>query len=195
MEIIINSFWEGPYQKESMLSQHSSLYNTLTFYLLQDKRYFNYEKSKLERIPKINFECCKSQTNHKVVSPHLFNFKLWKHSMMTLFLVDGIIVLFLALYLQLYIDDLLDKHEDSFKYLQEYYEKLEAYEQATGAAKVAAYDVYIAAETTLIDSVDDLSLNLNVTRYFSLIFLSYTFRHIFQIIFGKLKNNTLIRYR
>ena len=95
VSIIINDMWKGPYNRKHFM-EVSTGYQILMTNLSKRKTFYGYVPNKassvLQKVRSFDFS-----SRHNQNYAHFFKYEVWKKSMEVVFIIDGIIIVILAI--------------------------------------------------------------------------------------------------
>ena len=117
---IVQNFWDGPYESESILNK-SSIFNEIHTKLTQDKKILNQDKIEEYKYSIAKIKTTKMLEKKEDIMPcklqksHFFHFQRWNHSLRVKFFAEAILIIIISLSMFIWARDALEKsiHIDS----------------------------------------------------------------------------------
>ena len=187
--LIIADFWSGPFYRQSFLTS-SAWYQIIASNILKPQAFYKYLPNKVEEITNWIREWHIVNENHfsnKLWNQetHIFRFEVWKKSMDVIYIVDGIIIITLAIYFQYVFFGMID---DSFAFQDAYAQFLSVSTQLQDTTLSSSllsrlYAQFTIVESDLISKCEIMQATYDTFLNQSQILVMYFVKNLLQILF------------
>jgi len=178
--LIVADFWNGPFYRKTFMTP-STNFQIITSNLMKPKAFYEYLPDKVEEISayikerKINKKrCCKLRLLKQ--QSHFFKIETWKKSMDVIYLIDGLLIASIAIFIQAWFIDMIALSNSSVPYFIEYGTLQAQYQDTslTESAKTSIMNQIISVEDKLLPIVKEMcsmyenyiNMEMIMTMYF-----------------------------
>ncbi|CAI2387791.1 unnamed protein product [Moneuplotes crassus] len=188
--MIITDLWKGPYFRGNYLESSSS-YQILSTCINKKKSFYGYLPNKVDEMKRKWFPSSLF-TNKQFYSP--FKFDIWKASMDIVYFVNGIIIIVLAFYIQMFFLDVMEKSVSLSPSMVEFQE-IAAKMQDTSLSQsdLLTLQTRLAEiEVTLLPEAKVMREDTQYLIHFNLLLVSYFIQNLSQMLYAKLNGKKVI---
>ena len=168
VSIIINDMWKGPYNRKHFM-EVSTGYQILMTNLSKRKTFYGYVPNKassvLQKVRSFDFS-----SRHNQNYAHFFKYEVWKKSMEVVFIIDGIIIVILAIAYQYLFLSLLGNLSSQSTQIREW-NRLRALLTDSSITEFERYTYYlqfIKLEEELLPEIDQAIDEFTIFIYISI---------------------------
>ena len=195
ISLIVADFWSGPYYKRTFLTP-SAWYQTIASKIIKPNKFYEYIPNKIEEMSenirkwRISKEIIFS-TGLLPHESHFFKFEVWKRSIGVIYIVDGMLIVIIAIYVQYLFLNLIDISFEFQSIYSQFVNISTQLQSASTSNQASLYTQFLSIEASLISKADE-SLSVYSSFMYQVLFLTMYFaKNLCQILFAKLRRKKI----